>query len=172
MTVTVNSTPPVTSGAVAGDGSFNITNVPSGTYDITINPNGKAAGGINSTDAGLVNYWGVNGGSVEQTKFLAGDVMGDWWINAADAQRVQQHFVFGTSFPRGNWVFWPAGAMVFSNISPNPIPTSFTVTVDHAGVANYNMYGMSTGDFNGTFVPSGLKGGNANVLLTYQSPLC
>ena len=171
MTITVNADPPITSGAIAGDGSFNIANVPSGNYSITINPNGKAAGGINSTDAGAANFWGVHGGLIEQVKFLAGDVMNDWWINASDGQRIQMHFVFGTSFPRGNWVFWPAGAMVQSNMVPNPIPTSFTLTVDHAGVANYNLYGMSTGDFNGTFVPSGLKGGNANVQLTYQSTI-
>jgi hypothetical protein len=33
------------------------------------------------------------------------------------------------------------------------------------------MYGMATGDFNGTFIPSGVKGGNANVQLTYLSTI-
>jgi spore coat protein A, manganese oxidase len=169
MTVTVNSTPPASSGLTLGDGSFTVPSVPSGTFTISVNANGKAVGGINSTDAGAANYWGVNGGAIEQVKFLAGDVTNNNFINANDPQMIQQYFVFGTPFTRSPWSFWQTGSIIQNNFNPSPIPTTWSVTVNKASVSDVNLYGLCTGDFNGSFLPAGMKESSDNVQLTYAS---
>jgi spore coat protein A, manganese oxidase len=171
MSVTLNTTPPVTSGMSASNGSFTIPSVPSGTYTVTVNPNGKAVGGINATDAVQTILWGIMGGAIEHVKFNSGDVTNNNNINAIDGARITLYWVLGLPFDRAPWTFWRNGQMIYSNSNPNPIPTTYTVTVDHASVSNFNIYGRCTGDFNGSFTPSSTKEGRPNLQLATNSIL-
>lgn len=132
-------------------GEYSFPGVLSGTYDVLFST-GKASGGQNSTDAAQANYWGVYSYPIEKVKFYAGDVSLDNFLSAYDAQRIQRFFVFGTPFNRAPWTFWKAGDLVASNADPalnQPYPG---ITL-FGGNAEANFYGLSTGDFNESYIP-------------------
>jgi hypothetical protein len=62
---------------------------------------------------------------------------------------IQQHFVFGTSFPRGEWTFWKQ-----NDVSSTNSPTS----INNINVVNepisQDFYGLCVGDFKGDFIPN------------------
>ena len=58
---------------------FSFSNLCAGTYTIEVIVNPNAVGGINSTDAGAVNYWAAYFGDIQHVKFLAGDVTWTYW---------------------------------------------------------------------------------------------
>lgn len=148
MTVIIDNKSAVTDAT----GAYTVTGVSSKTHLVTLDANGKPTGGINSTDAGWVNYWFANPHSIENVRYLAGDVNNDHSITAADAQGIQRYFVLDQPFGKGPWVFWNAIG------SGTIFPPAFTVTVDGQSVANFNILGMSTGDFNGSFSTRAKKG--------------
>jgi hypothetical protein len=168
--VTLTLTPGGATSTTDGSGNYSFPGLCAGSYTITVTTNNKAVGGINSTDAGAVNYWGANYltlGAIEHVKFLAGDVSGNNFVAAIDALGIQNYFVYGTPFNRTTltgtpWSYWKSGDLA-TNI-PVP-PTSFTVNV--AGdVLNYGLYAQCTGDFNGSFTPSAAKSIASSLVLT------
>ena len=163
-------------------GDYEFTGLCAGTYTITVTDNKKPVGYINSTDAGAVNYWSAHWVSIEHAKFLGGDVSNDNFVNSTDAIAIQQYFVYGPYkpvgpgippytkwFTRSEWSYWKAGDNVNSNLDPNRVLTSFDVVVGGSSLINYDLYGICTGDFNGSFIPGSLKSASSTVQLTYDA---
>lgn len=149
-------------------GAFTITGVTSGVQTITVNPNGRAVGAINSTDAGAANYWFTTPTAIAHVNFLAGDINNDNAINAADALGIQRYFVLNQAFTRAPWSFWNAVGNVTSNTDANRL-LPINVTVTGTSVAAVNILAQCTGDFNNSFNPNGpAKGGISNVQLSLK----
>ncbi|MFZ0280034.1 MAG: T9SS type A sorting domain-containing protein, partial [Bacteroidales bacterium] len=129
-------------------GDFTITGVTSGNHPVTVDPQGKAVGGINSTDAGLANYWGSNPTPIPFVRFMSGDVNNDLFITSADALRIQNYFVTGQQFDRDPWQFHNATGTGTTN------PPVFTAPVNGSSVSNFDILSLSTGDFNASFNPN------------------
>jgi hypothetical protein len=141
-------------------------------------------GGINATDAAQVNAWGLGppySYTIEKIRFYAGDVAGDMGystinnrLNAGDASRILQYFVFSGSPPgptpyslRAPWTYWPMGETISSNpVSGSPVLQFPTLTVPAGSTTiTRNFYAMCGGDFNATFVPGGSKSVNKHLEL-------
>jgi hypothetical protein len=148
VTLSGNSSATTTTGS---DGYYEFTGLCNGNYTITITDD-RAVGYINLTDAAQVNKWGTSGGTIQYAQFLAGDVTNNLYINSTDAQRIQQYFVNGVAFDRAPWSYWKKGVTI--NNTDMPKPANFDVTVNGADVPNFDIYGMCTGDFNGSFTPA------------------
>ncbi|MFY9152763.1 MAG: immunoglobulin-like domain-containing protein [Prolixibacteraceae bacterium] len=147
------------------DGSFSFTGLHDGTYTISVTDNRKEVGYINSTDAGAANSWTTAGGAIDYVKFLSGDVANnDKYINATDAQRIQKFFVNATPFDKDPWCFWKKGDMISDNYGTKY--ENFDVIVAGANVVGFDVFGMCTGDFNGSFTPTILKSTNSSLMLT------
>lgn len=155
------------------DGSYSFGNLCAGEYAIQITRNDKGVGGINATDAARVNKWSVSGGSIEYVKFLAGDVDGNLFINNNDPQMIQAYFVNNNikpnpaPFSRRPWSYWKKGVKISS--TENTKPGYFNVTVSGANVTDFNLYGMVTGDFNGSFIPDPTKAATWSLELNNNS---
>lgn len=153
FTVSVNGKTAVTDAL----GAFTIPAVTSGTNPVVIT-GPTAPGGVNATDAGTVNSWASAPWVIPSVKYLAGDV--DMLsLGTPDASAIQQNFVSGAAFTQAPWVFYDA----LSNTST--IPQPFAVTVSGAPVIGFNILGMTTGDFNGSYNPN-ILGGVSSVILT------
>jgi hypothetical protein len=136
------------------DGYYEFPAVPDGSYTISALIS-QEPGGINSADAGLANYWWTHKTPIQVVKWMSGDVYNaDNFINATDAGQIQGHFVFGTPFPRGPWVFWKKPDVS----AQNPPMMNATIVVSGENKVQ-DFYARSTGDFNGSFVPSDDKAG-------------
>ncbi|NVO21625.1 MAG: T9SS type A sorting domain-containing protein, partial [Bacteroidetes bacterium] len=153
-----------------GSGGYIFPNLCVGTYTIEVVNNNKTVGGINSTDAGAVNGWGTTGGLIDYAKFHAGDVAVTLnFISGTDAQRIQQYFVYHTAFDRTPWTYWKKGDMILNNYNPYNGPANHPANfyaVVNGDVPNYDIYGIVTGDFNASLVPSGAKATNTSLTLT------
>jgi len=159
-----------------GTGAYSFPDLCAGTYTIKVKENKKDVGGINSTDASAANLWGTSGALIEYVQFLAGDVKdNDLFINSGDAQRIQRFFVFGTAFDRASWSYWKKGATITNNYLPYPTradhPTNFAVLVSGADVPNFDLYGMCTGDFNRSLIPTTLKSATWSIELNNNSTM-
>ena len=156
FTVTINGHSANTDAA----GAFTVNGVTSGVWTVFVNPNGRPDGGINSTDAGAVNYWFANQTPIQNVRYLSGDVNMDLGINAADALTIQRYFVLGQPFTRPPWVFWNSIGAGTS------IPPAFTIPVNGVSVTGVDVRAMCTGDFNASFTPnSPAKGESKNVTM-------
>ena len=85
-------------------GYYIIHNVCPETYAVSFATN-KAVGSINSTDAALVNQWGVTHTLIERVRFLAGDIDNDNWVLSNDAYLIQSYFrtvIHRLSLPNGS----------------------------------------------------------------------
>jgi hypothetical protein len=138
-------------------GAYIINNATSGAYPVIVTTP-MLPGGVNSTDAGVVNAWALNPSIIPNVKFMAGDVDNSTLIDALDARGIQNNFVSAAPFARGPWVFWEA----IGSGSTNPLP--LTSEVNGESVTGFDMLGMNTGDFNASFSP--LIPGVSTVLLT------
>lgn len=150
-----------------GDGIFTFTNVLPDTYEVRASTV-KPVGGINSTDAAQVNYWGVNTPlTIEKVRFYAGDVNNDLSVLSTDAGNIQAYFLTQgtTGFTRSAWSFWTAG----ETISINPGSVGYpSVTIPGIGsTVTKNFYGLVTGDFNRSFTPNNAKSGTEYLSLEY-----
>ena len=138
-------------------GAFTIPAVTSGTSPVVIT-GPTAPGGINATDAGTVNAWlSFAPTAIPSVKYLAGDV-DKLALAAQDAFAIQQNFIAGAAFTPA-WVFYDA---LSTTVTP---PQIFSSTVNGAPVTGFNILGMSTGDFNGSYNPN-VVGGVSGVVLT------
>ncbi len=162
----------------SGSGAFVFPDLCAGIYTIHVTYNIKDLGGINSTDAGAVNAWSVTYGTdpIEHVKFLAGDVIANKQLASDDALKIQRYFVFHEAFPAAtpNWVYWKAGEIINHNEDPYATeaswPTEITVEVN-GNIPNLELYGMATGDFNGSLVPTLLKSASPSLVLSENSNL-
>jgi hypothetical protein len=152
MDVTVILNPGGHTTTTNSSGAFTFTGICSGDYEVTFSTT-HTPGGINSTDAAQVNFWGVSPTTIEKTKFLAGDVDASLALSSNDAAAIQGYFLTagGSGFTRSAWSFWIAGETISANsiAAGNPV-----ITVGCTDVTK-DFYGLVTGDFNGSF--SGLK---------------
>jgi len=155
FTVSVNGKVAVTDIA----GAYIINNATSGVYPVVVTTP-ALPGGINSTDAGTVNAYALAPSEIPNVKYMAGDVDNSTLIDALDATAIQNNFVNAAAFVRAPWVFWDATGSGLVNPSP------FTSAVNGESVTGFDILGMSTGDFNGSFKPN-VVGGVSNVLLDY-----
>jgi hypothetical protein len=138
-------------------GYYEFNGVLPGTYTIEASTT-KPEGGVNTTDAGQVNNWGVSPTSIERVKYNAGDVnlTDGVLINASDAGFIAGHFVNGTPFAGGVWTFWHQG----DQSAANPPSGVDTFVVGSSNVVR-NYWGRCLGDFNGNYIPAaGTKGGS------------
>jgi hypothetical protein len=124
---------------------------------------------VNTTDAAQVNYWGAHPYLIEKVRFYSGDVgtsgsSPDMNVNATDAGRIQQHFVYGYAFDKP-WRFWKAGYSITANPATESYPS---VNLPVGSDVNANMYGLCTGDFNRSFNPSIEKSASTTVDLVYN----
>lgn len=156
--------------------SFTFPNVCPGNYEVKA-LSSDPTGGINSTDAALMNYWSVNPSQTQKVRFIAGDVAGglpqcqgtpDNSIISLDAQRVHVYFISNgaAAFDRLPWSFWKAGETVSANSVPTCVQQYPTIIVENTPVSNLTFYGLCTGDFNQSFVPATeMKSSNPGIRL-------
>ncbi len=159
-------------------GYYEFIHIDDGNYTIDVHANGKPVGGINATDAALLNWWSTHFTDIEPVKFCAGDVQNDYWMQASDAYYVQQYFIYSTPFIRTTatgtpWTYWPAaGNIIHSNSSPyngpQEWPLDMTVTVPNDDVT-FNIFAMSIGDYNGSFFPGGAKDASTTLHMISNS---
>ena len=176
--VTLKLTPGNATVTTGENGHYSFPGLCAGKYTIAVTDNRKDVGGINSTDAGAVNYWSTHFGSIEQVKFMAGDVNKNNFLSSDDALLIQRYFVFNEAFlsaASSPWSYWKTGASIVSNSVPyeqgnssKPWPTAITVAVG-GNVSNFDLYGMCTGDFNGSLTPTTLKSASWSMMLTTSS---
>jgi hypothetical protein len=89
----------IASTTTSSNGHYEFSNLPDGTYRIEPSVT-KPSGGVNSLDAGQVNYWWTHLSTIEHVRWDAGNfVYGDNFINATDAGSIQSYFVNGTPLP-------------------------------------------------------------------------
>jgi hypothetical protein len=135
-------------------GAYSFTNICPGNYDIVATSTQPTTDAVNVTDAAQVNYWPTSLYAIEKVRFFAGDVTNENYMNATDAQLIQQNFVYGLAFTRDDWSFWEANKNINSN---PPASNSYpSVTLAVGSDKTMNMHGLCTGDFNRSFNP-GLK---------------
>jgi hypothetical protein len=164
---------PVTS-TTDGSGNFSFPGLCANTYNIAVTTINKPVGGINSTDAAQVNFWGTgtNAYPIEKVRFYAGDVADpSSYLTSSDASKILAYFVTnGNVNPwssYGPWVFWPVNDMIPSN--PAPAYNSNLQIVVNGVPITRNLYGLCSGDFNRSFVPNGSKEASNTLSLTYGS---
>jgi hypothetical protein len=118
-------------------GEFSFAEICAGTYTIEVTANPWKEGGINSTDAGAVNYWSAFSSDIEAVKYLAGDVITDKFISSDDALKIQRYFVFKEAFPVTTpaWSYWKAGELISNN--QNPYDQGSVDVNDHWPSCNY-----------------------------------
>jgi hypothetical protein len=141
-------------------GNYSFPYLSAGTYTLGVVAINKPPGDINSTDAALANYWSANQSPVEHVKFLSGDVSDNYAINATDALKIQNYFVYGTPFDRhlnsgSPWVFWKAGDLVLNNNDPNASLTELRILCN--GNLTVDMLGQVIGDYGGSYTPTPLE---------------
>jgi hypothetical protein len=146
-------------------GNYSFMNVCPGTYDV-IFITGKSVGGINASDAALVNAWGVGPQySIQKVKYFAGDVIKDNYLQASDAGTILNYFVTAGATPMTpKWTFWKTND---ATITQSPTPTVLTLTVPSNSLPiTQDYYALVTGDFNGSFTPGTTnKSMNENLTL-------
>ena len=154
-------------GTTNSTGGYAISGICPGTYDVVISSTVTPEGGINATDAALVNSWYASSYSIEKVKFYAGDAIMSNYLHPSDATRILQHFTSSSPWSnRGNWSFWPVGEMINAN-PPSP-PTVIAIPqIVVAGSMTQNFYGLITGDFNSSYVP-GAKSSLQSLTLNYD----
>jgi hypothetical protein len=150
-------------------GYYEFLNVPDGTYKIEATTN-KPRGGLNASDAGLVNYWWTHRTPIERVRWNAGNFYAiDNFMNATDAGQINGFFTTGTPQPAQEWFFWKQGALS----SSNPPVSVNTFVVSGADLVQ-NYYALCVADFNRSFSPPpGLKSsaGASSIHLLYDEPL-
>lgn len=130
------------------DGLYTVNNVTSGTYPVIIT-SAPAAGGVNATDAGSLNSWIAAPVAIPSVRLLSADADNNLLINTTDALSIQNRFVTDIPYLKP-WVFANATG------SGTVVPAPMSVQINGASVPGFNILGMSTGDFNGSYDPAAL----------------
>jgi hypothetical protein len=122
--------------STAAGSAFGFDRMVNGAYSLTFATN-KPWGGVNASDALLVNRFSVGAVTLAGLRLKAADANGNNAVNAADALLVNRR-VAGliTSFSAGNWTY----SVTTGNVNND------TVTV--------NSKAICVGDVNGSYTPS------------------
>ena len=120
------------------NGSYQFTNVSSGTYGLGASKGNGGWGGVNATDALLIARHFVGLQRITDTLLVrAADVNVDGLVNATDALLALRRSIgLDQTFPAGDWLF-----------------TRPSVTVGTSSVTQ-DIYGVCVGDMNGSNVPA------------------
>ena len=138
--VDVNSMQVVASEPTGANGEFTMAGFPSGNYVLTATT-AKAWGGVNATDALAIGNHFINTLPLAGLNLLAGDVNLSSTVNSTDALLVARRFVnLDSSFVADDWVFEETQIMAMGN-----------------GMQNEDVFGLSYGDVNGSYVPNGSR---------------
>jgi hypothetical protein len=153
-----------------GTGTYTFPNVCPGDYVVKLSTV-KPVGGINSTDAAQVNAWSVSPFGIQKVQFLTGDVNDDNRVLSGDASFIQLYFLgAGTATFPTPWTFWRTNDLISINpaipVDPAFGVLSFNVPFG-SGPITQNFWGMSSGDFNGSFTPGGAKTASESLTLNY-----
>jgi hypothetical protein len=133
-------------------GYYEFNNVLYGTYTVTFTDN-NPAGGVNLTDAFLIMLHLFNMYPFSDVQHMAADVNGSGSVTWTDYFMVLiSYLTQGQMFPIGPWVF-----------------ETETVTVSASRDSFTTSVGSSTGDANGTFVPT--KKGDVELECNYSNPM-
>jgi hypothetical protein len=145
------------------DGSYSISGLCLGNYTLTATGWPSKVGGINSTDAGQVQYWWVSTfqgtNPIQKVRFDAGDVDGNSGINSNDALEIQLFFVssyMSPIFSRPPWTYWTDNLYIANNGDPNAGASTISVNLA-SGPNTVNVLGECTGDFNMSYIPGNNK---------------
>ena len=157
------------SGTITTDasGAYTFTGICSGAYQVVASTTKSTTGAINSTDAAQVNYWGVIPYEIQLVRFYTGDGVMDNYLDGSDASRILKNFTTSGTWGwvnRGPWTFWLTGEIIDDNplIPPTQIVLP-SITITNSSLTK-DFYGMVTGDFNGSFVPSAKSYGHSLTL--------
>jgi hypothetical protein len=146
-------------------GFYTMEDVCHGIYEVNFTTS-KQPGGINATDAGLTNVWGIQSIKpyIEVVQFRAGDVSYDGQINSFDASQILAYFVTSgnAGFAAPAWSFWNAGQT--QNANPPTPATPSTPTINLTEDLSEHFFALVTGDFNRSYVPGNVKT-HGNVFL-------
>lgn len=136
--VDLNTMQVVASEPTGLNGEFLIAGFPNGNYVLTATT-AKAWGGVNATDALAIGNHFINTLPLSGLNFMAADVNSSVTVNSTDALLVARRFVgLDSSFVSGDWVFEEAA-----------------ISAAGLGMQNEDIFGLSYGDVNGSYVPSG-----------------
>lgn len=120
-------------------GGFNFYLNPPGTYSLAA-MTGKAWGGVNSTDALVVQRHVINLNPLTGLRITGADVNNSSTVSSTDALLVlRRTLALDTVFTRGDWVY--------------ETPT-FTITSSNV---TRNIQALATGDVNGSYVPQMMR---------------
>lgn len=150
------------------NGYYSFPNVCPGTYEVVATTGKSTIGSINSSDAVQVNIWGLAPNTIEKVRFIAGDVMNNNVLNAADAGRILQYFVQNGNplFAVNAWSFWKTNDPIsVNNFTDGTYPS---ITVLSSNVTQ-DFFGLVTGDFNRSFTPGTAKSGSSVTLSNQNS---
>lgn len=155
------------------NGDFFFPELNAGTYEIRPQTT-LPVKSINATDAAQVNYWQVNAPSsyIEKVRFMAGDVnridatdLTPDVLGSFEAYRILSYFVTNGSQGWINapaWSFWKANDQILANNwTDGRYPT---VEVSDESVTQ-DVYGLITGDFNRSYIPTELKSASNSLFL-------
>jgi len=125
-------------GGVSTQGYYQFTGLLPGNYSLVVSYDGTW-GGVNATDALVIELYTCCGYSLPGLLWNAGDVDANAVVNGTDALWVKYRTVsLADSFPAGDWVF-----------------NNGLITV--AGNTSNNINGLCTGDVNFSYIPTGFK---------------
>lgn len=157
-------------------GQYSFPTVCPGTYTVVpTRTDPPSPDPVNVTDAAKVAEWAAGPFEIQKVKFMAGDVLMNHILLPNDATRIQNYFLtsgtIGWCIPPANTICRPKWTFYINEtISANPgTPdnnvkyTSITVP-EASGPITLDLYGMVTGDFNGSYIPA-LKSESANLRL-------
>jgi len=152
-------------------GAYTFTGICSGAYQVVASTTKSTIGAINSTDAAQVNYWGVIPYEIQLVRFYTGDGVMDNYLDGSDASRILKNFTTSGTWGwvnRGPWTFWLTGETIDDNILSPPAYPYTQIDLPSITITNTSLtkdfYGMVTGDFNGSFVPSAKSYGHSLTL--------
>lgn len=132
-------------GGIPTPGYYSFTNLVPGTYTLNVTPYGGTWGGVNATDALVIEQHDAGLLTLLNLYLTAGDVNADTYVNSIDALWVKMRTVGMVNyFDAGNWVF---GTTTSGSLPAINLTTTQT----------FNFVGLCTGDVNGSFIPSGTK---------------
>lgn len=154
------------------NGDYHFADICLGTWEVNLSTT-KAAGGVNATDAAMVNFWGTgsNAYNIQKVNFYAGDVNASNRFESVDPLRIQTYFLTlgnPTWENRGLWTFWLRDDLISVNPespSPGVLYPNITVASGDAALTR-DFWALSTGDFNGSWTPAA-KSASKTLNLNY-----
>lgn len=131
-------------GGIPTPGYYNFTGLLPGAYTLDATYGGTW-GGVNATDALLIEQHDATLITLQYLYLTAGDVNADTYVNSIDALWVKMRTVAMVNyFLAGDWVF---GTTTSGSLPAINLTTTQT----------FNFVGLCTGDVNGSYIPSGTK---------------